>query len=432
MAVTQTFSRKSYVGGAAGTAYDFETKVFATSEITVLVKDTLTGLVTTLTEGAGADQYAITAVSGNLDNGVSVTTTDSYIPTDQLTLIRTIAETQTLELEEGGDMPANELEDALDRGIMISQQILDGGERHITHPATDPISTTYNVPTSELRADKVLGYDSFGNVTTLTPTDIGSVAADNAAGVEILNTSTEADDVTIEINVNSKYAIKALGVDTAQLAAGAVELAKIDSAILSGSDATLVTGTAGTTDTYAKWDANGDAIQGPAVADIATVALVEALLASNYMLVVDEKTSGSAGQSLTAATWNIRELNDKKVDAITGASLTANQITLPAGTYDIKASAGAMDIDGAASESLHKTAIYDTTGSSYLAYGLNSRNIADATTNATFTYSNITARITLGVESVLELRHYVSSSSSGGFAISQGVETYASVEIRKL
>ena len=227
MAVEETFNRKSYVGNDATTTFDLATKVFALTDVLVYVKDLTSGVAVLKTVDV---DYTIAAISGDLDNGTTVTLPISGDPltyNDQITLVRDIEETQNLNLEEGGDLPANELEDALDRGVMISQQIADDGGRHITHPITDPVDTTYDAPTSEIRANRVLGYDSYGNVTTLTPVDIGSVAANNASGVEILNTTTEADDVTIEVNGDSKFAVKDLGIDTAQLADGSVTAEKL-------------------------------------------------------------------------------------------------------------------------------------------------------------------------------------------------------------
>lgn len=57
----------------------------------------------------------------------------------------------------------------------------------------------------------------------------------------------------------------------------------------------------------------------------------------------EEQPSGTAGGGSTAGTWAKRVLNTTKLNSITGASLASNEITLPAGTYDINASAPTYD-----------------------------------------------------------------------------------------
>ena len=268
MAVVETFSRKSYSGGVAGTEYDLATKVFATSEVTVFVKDTLTGLVTgPLVEGVGAGEYAIVAISGNLDNGVTVTTTDSYLTTQQITLVRSVAETQELELEEGGDLPANELEDALDRGVMIAQQISDGGGRHIQAPVTDASTVTYELPTAELRAGKAVIFASDGSVAVASIADEGGAftAVNEDTGLKasggIISGKVDEQTLTFKTGTSGKdFAVKAGGIGATELEDLSIPTTKLASP--TGSDTNIVTGTAGADGNVATWNEDGDVVDG--------------------------------------------------------------------------------------------------------------------------------------------------------------------------
>lgn len=49
----------------------------------------------------------------------------------------------------------------------------------------------------------------------------------------------------------------------------------------------------------------------------------------------DEKPNGTAGGSVTGNVWTQRVLNTLKLNEIAGASLGSNQVTLPAGTYEV-------------------------------------------------------------------------------------------------
>ncbi|MHA2068344.1 MAG: hypothetical protein ACXABY_28615 [Candidatus Thorarchaeota archaeon] len=103
MAVTQTFSRVSYVGNGAAVEFSFSSKVFALTDVSVLLKNLTTGIESTLTVDV---DYTIVAISGDLDNGVTIDTSAgstpaTYTSNDQLTLVRTIAETQTSQRARG-------------------------------------------------------------------------------------------------------------------------------------------------------------------------------------------------------------------------------------------------------------------------------------------------------------------------------------------
>ncbi len=71
-------------------------------------------------------------------------------------------------------------------------------------------------------------------------------------------------------------------------------------------------------------------------------AMIDAL--GSYLIVADEKTSGTGGGSSTTGSWVTRTLNTVRTNTISGASLSSNQITLPAGTYRINASAPGLRI----------------------------------------------------------------------------------------
>jgi hypothetical protein len=231
MAVTEEFSKKTYACNGSTVAFDLATKVFATSEVSVLLKTVSTGAVETLAEGIEATEYAIVAISGDLDNGVTVTAGTAYSSLYTITLVRTIAETQGLELEYGGDLPANELEDALDRGMMISQQISELQDRSLSFPVTDPAGLEYEVGDSVSRASKALGFDASGNVTNLSLAETGTVAVNEEKGLDLTGNiiSAKVDDTSIEFSATPdfKLSVKDAGISAAMLASNAVTTAKI-------------------------------------------------------------------------------------------------------------------------------------------------------------------------------------------------------------
>lgn len=140
----------------------------------------------------------------------------------------------------------------------------------------------------------------------------------------------------------------------------------------------------------------------------------------------DEKSSGTNGGTATAGLFQRRDLNSVETNTISGASLSSDQFTLPAGTYDIQASAPAYEAGG------HQARLYNVTDASYTIIGGNEVNGADRIGS---TRALVAGRFTIASTKVFELRHRVSATQSSngyGVALGFGTEVYADVIIRKI
>lgn len=146
-----------------------------------------------------------------------------------------------------------------------------------------------------------------------------------------------------------------------------------------------------------------------------------------YMLVQHQLAQNTSGGS-AAAGIQTRVLNTVVANTISGASLASNQITLPVGTYRVRAFAEAFHVNAS------KIALYNVTDAVYIQQGgsINGENtLSDLITSEL----SLFGRFTLASSKVLELRQYceVSYATSGlGYpSNSMGVEVYAGVEITK-
>jgi hypothetical protein len=175
--------------------------------------------------------------------------------------------------------------------------------------------------------------------------------------------------------------------------------------------------TAGTTGTWQKIGVNqldgaGKAFQG------------------QLLHVRDEKSSGVDGGTFTSGAWRTRTLNTTKTNEITGASLTSNQITLPAGTYWIEASAPGQGVD------FHQAKLRNVTDGSDVIIGTTENTVIAGAQGANGSRSIVQGRFTIAAEKVFELQHRCSdSTSSVGFGAGSGfgvVEVYAEVCIWKV
>ena len=147
--------------------------------------------------------------------------------------------------------------------------------------------------------------------------------------------------------------------------------------------------------------------------------------ASQLLHVRDEKASGVDGGTSVAGD-NTRDLNTVVTNEITGASLSSNQITLPAGTYFIQASAPAFKPGN------HKVILYNTTDTSNEVIGLSEYSGAGDSVQTT---AMLCQRFTITATKVFELTHqiYAAKNTNGlGATFTPTINIYANVMIWKV
>ena len=144
-----------------------------------------------------------------------------------------------------------------------------------------------------------------------------------------------------------------------------------------------------------------------------------------YLNVRDQKTSGTDGGTFTSGAWQTRTLNTTGANSISGASLGSNRITLPAGTFQIRARAPSVD------GTLHKAKLYNITDTADVILGSNSQ----ATGSAVQTDSWVIGQFTIAGAKVFELQHRIEVTSNTyglGRACNFGTEVYTEIEIWKV
>jgi nitrogen fixation protein FixH len=142
------------------------------------------------------------------------------------------------------------------------------------------------------------------------------------------------------------------------------------------------------------------------------------------LMVRYELASGTnSADSLAAGAWTGRNLNTVHANTITGASLGSNQVTLPAGAYEVVAN-GVLQGGNAA----HQLRLRNVTDNTTVLAGMTDRVPGGPTGRAT-----LEGRFTISAFKTFALQHYVSAASNGGLASSTGeAEIYASLTIRKV
>lgn len=147
------------------------------------------------------------------------------------------------------------------------------------------------------------------------------------------------------------------------------------------------------------------------------------LIKQNYVLVRDEKASGTDGGTFTSGAWQTRDINTEETDTDNLATVSSNQIILQPGTYRCDIIAPAVEV---------------------LEHKLRLQNITDATTEliGTSAHSEKSASsilrglFTIAVAKTLEVQHQaVSTKATIGFGRAAAfgvVEVYTVAEFQKL
>lgn len=148
----------------------------------------------------------------------------------------------------------------------------------------------------------------------------------------------------------------------------------------------------------------------------------------NYVCVVDSKANNTPGGTFTSGAWRTRDLNTTRTNRIAGYSLSSNQISLPAGTYRIRAQAPASYTD------TNQVKLRNVTDSADLLVG--TTQYAPASGGVFNALSYLVGEFTIAATKTIELQHqcFTTKATDGfGLAVDFGVSNvYSMVEIWRL
>lgn len=154
MTVSSTTAKASYAGNAVTTVFAVPFYFLAAADLRVILRTGTTEVVQSLTTN-----YTVTG-AGN-ENGGSVTMLVAPPSGTTLTILRNAPATQETDLLPNDRLPAESLEDALDKLTMLVQQVDEVADRALQFPASDPAASP-TIPAASARASKFLSFDASG------------------------------------------------------------------------------------------------------------------------------------------------------------------------------------------------------------------------------------------------------------------------------
>jgi hypothetical protein len=159
MTISSTTVKNSYSGNSSTTVFAYTFKIFADSDIQVIIRSS-TGTETTKTI---TTHYT---VSGAGDaNGGSVTFLTAPVTGETVVLIRNVPQTQAIDYIANDPFPAETHEEGLDRATMTIQQMQEEINRSIKLSKTNTMTSTEFTVAAADRANKILAFDSTGEIS---------------------------------------------------------------------------------------------------------------------------------------------------------------------------------------------------------------------------------------------------------------------------
>ena len=317
MTISTTIIKNSYSGDGSTTSFTYAFKIADEDFIEVIVKTNATGAESVRAIGTGSTNYSVTGV-GEASGGSVVFVT---APTNLETVIlrRSTTKTQALDLIENDNLPANSIENAFDKNLSLIQELQEEIDRSIKISRANTMTSTEFVVTAANRANKILGFDSSGELSVTQ--ELGTVKGNWAA-----STAYVVRDIVKDTNNNNIYICL-----TAHTSSGSVPIS-------TNTDA-------------AKWsllvDAASATTSQTAAASSATAAASSASAAASSATAAASSASTASGHKDTATT--------KASEAASSATAAASSATSAAASYDsfddrylgAKSSDPSVDNDGA-------------------------------------------------------------------------------------
>ena len=187
IAINPVTRRVQFTGNTGTGPFAFTFNVLQASDIVVYKNNVLQTLTT---------DYTVTI---NANGTGSITLVSALVATDVLIIVGGRELSRTTDFVTSGDLLAASLNEQLDSNVIMSQQLDERISRAIRSQPGDESADLY-LPLKSSRQDKVLSFDSAGNVTALAASELvsGTILGANY----VLNTATgDGSKVTFGVTV---------------------------------------------------------------------------------------------------------------------------------------------------------------------------------------------------------------------------------------
>ena len=195
MTVSSSTARVSYSGNGSTQAFAVPFYFLSSSHLLVTLRSSA-GVETPQVLGTN---YTVTG-AGVLTGG-TVTMTTAPASGATLVIVRNVPLTQETDLQPNDRLPAETLEQTVDKLTMITQQLDEASDRAIKFPVSDSSSFDTTLPVSSTRAGKYFKFGSTGAISldsvapgyaTAVVTDFGAVGDDSTVNTTAIQAAIDS------------------------------------------------------------------------------------------------------------------------------------------------------------------------------------------------------------------------------------------------
>ena len=162
MTVSSTTVKNSYSGNGSTTQFAYGYKIFADSDLIVIIRVNSTGAETVKTL---TTHYTVSGAGDASGGNVTFTSGNTPASGQTVVIIREVPQTQAIDYIANDPFPAESHEEGLDRGTMTTQQVQEELNRAIKLSRTNTMTSTEFTVGATDRANKVLAFNSSGEIS---------------------------------------------------------------------------------------------------------------------------------------------------------------------------------------------------------------------------------------------------------------------------
>jgi hypothetical protein len=405
MTISTTITKNSYVGDGSTTEFTYNFKISNEDFIQVIIKVTATGAETVKTK---TTHYTVAGV-GNSGGG-TVTFTAGNIPasTDTVILRRVTTKTQGMDLIENDPLPANTLEDAIDKNLAISQELQEELDRSIKLSRGNTMTSTEFTTIAADRASKVLAFDSSGDLAITQ--EIGTFKGNWGTSTAYV----ERDLVKDTSNNNIYLCNTAHTSSGSQPISGNTDVAKWDKIVDAAAAATSATAAA--------TSATAAATSATAAATSATAAATSKTAAETA-----ETNAETAETNAETAETNAETAETNAETAETNAASSATSAASSASTATTQASAASTSATAAASSASTASTQATNAASSATTATTQATNAATSATSASGSATTATTQATAASTSATNAATSATSAATSATAAATALDSFDDV-----
>ena len=297
MTVSSTTVKNSYSGNGSTTQFAYGYKIFADSDLQVIIRTDSTGAETVKTL---TTHYTVSGAGDASGGNVTFTSGNTPASGETVVIIREVPQTQAIDYIANDPFPAESHEEGLDRATMTTQQVQEELDRSIKLSRTNTMTSTEFTVGATDRANKVLAFDSSGEISVTQ--ELGTFKGTDATVTTAAYVQRDIIKSTTSAQLNNVYICVADSVvgdsltdtDHFELLVDAVSAATSATASATSATASATSATASASSaTTSGNSATASASSATAAANSATAAASSATDAANSADAFDDVYLGS-------------------------------------------------------------------------------------------------------------------------------------------